>query len=173
MLHYALYCIGATFQFCLILMTMFWLFHLFHIFLKVVFPVKSRFLMTGRWKRGSHIVEVLISFFISALGPAIVWLTGIKYAFAFFPPLLCLPTSGVFLFYAMCVPLILILTLGLNMIVTIVWTLFKVSSYALIIYQYNEWFSTRGCDYHRFCTLSCDCSQTWSTALHPWLLLNA
>ena len=76
---------------------------------------------------GIHITEVLISLCISALGPGIVHLSGIKYGFAFFPPLLCLPTSSVFLFYAMCVPLILILTFGLNVIAAIVWTLFRVS----------------------------------------------
>ena len=71
--------------------------------------------------------EVLVSFLISALGPGIVHLAGIEYGFAFFPPLLCLPTSNVFLFYAMCVPLIFILILGLNMIAAITWTIFRVS----------------------------------------------
>ena len=71
-------------------------------------------------------MEILASFLISALGPGIVHVFGIKYGFAFFPPLLCLPTSNIFLFYGMCVPLILILTLGLNVIAVIVWTLFKV-----------------------------------------------
>ena len=121
-------------------MTMFWIFHLIHIFLKVVFPVKSLFLTTRRWNRGLHITEVLASFFISALGPGIVHLSGIKYGFAFFPPLLCLPASNLFLFYAMAVPLVVIMTLGLNVIAVIIWTLFSRVSYTNIIiiyYGYN------------------------------------
>lgn len=129
MYHY----VGGIFQFCLTLMTMFWIFHLIHIFLKVVFPVKSLFLTTRRWKRGLHITEVLASLLLSALGPAIVHLSGIQYGFAFFPPLLCLPASNVFLFYAMAVPSILVMTLGLNVIAVIIWTLFRVS-YTNIIY---------------------------------------
>lgn len=117
------YTTGAIFQFCLILMTMLWIFHLFHIFLKVVFPIESRFLTTRRWNRGLHATEILISLLLSALGPTIVWLAGIKYGFAFFPPLLCLPTSRVFVFYTMSIPLILILTGGVNLITTVIWKL--------------------------------------------------
>ena len=128
-----MYFIGATFQFCLILMSIFWLFHLFHVFLKVVFPVKSRFLTTRKWNRKLHIAEILVSILISALGPATVWIAGIKYGFSFFPPLLCLPTSRAFVFYTMSVPLMILLTLGLNMTATIIWTLLKVSELYIII----------------------------------------
>ena len=128
-LRFSLCTVGGAFQFCLTLMTMFWIFHLFHIFLKIVFPIKSRFLASRKWSRGLHVSEVLISLFVSALGPAIIRLAGIPYGMAFFPPFLCLPTDSVFLFYVMCVPLMIVMTLGLNMIATMIWTLLKVCTY--------------------------------------------
>ena len=118
---------GVIFQFCVMLMSLFWLLHLFHIYLSVVFPIESRYLKTEKWSQRVHITEVVASVFISALCPAVVLVTNINYNFIFYPPLFCTPATQVLVFYSMAIPVVLVTVIGLNLIVTVVWTLFKVS----------------------------------------------
>jgi len=108
-------------------MSLFWLLHLFHIYLSIVFPIESRFLKTKKWSQRLHITEVVVSVFISALCPAVVLVTNINYNFIFYPALFCTPATQVLIFYSMAIPVVLITVIGLNLIVTVVWTLFKVS----------------------------------------------
>jgi len=109
------------------LMSLFWLLHLFHIYVSVVFPIRSRFLRKKKWSRRIHAIEVVGSLLISILCPAILLLTNINYNFVFYPPLLCMPGTQVSVFYSMAVPAVLVVTVGLNLIIAISWTLFKVS----------------------------------------------
>ena len=118
---------GVIFHFCFMLMSLFWLLHLFHIFLSVVFPIRSRFLKTKKWSQRLHIIEVVVSLLISVLCPAILLLTNINYNLIFYPPLLCLPGTQVSAFYSMSVPAVLFTVVGLSLIVAVTWTLFKVS----------------------------------------------
>ena len=115
------------FHFCFTLMSLFWLLHLFHIYLSVVFPIKARFLKTKKWRRGLHITEVAGSLLISVLVPGILLLTNIDYNMAFYPPLLCLPGTQVSVFYSIAVPAVLFTVVGLSLIVIVTWTLLKVS----------------------------------------------
>ncbi|XP_065890997.1 uncharacterized protein [Dysidea avara] len=116
---------GGVFQFCLMLMSSFWLLHLFHVYLSIVFPIRSRFLKTKKWSQRLHIAEVVGSIFISALCPAVVLATNINYNLIFYPPLLCTPATQISVFYSMTIPVVLVTVIGLNLIVTVVWTLFK------------------------------------------------
>jgi len=76
-----------------------------------------------------YIAEVVGSLLVSVVCPAILLLTNIDYNITFYPPLLCLPATQASVFYSMAVPAVLFTVVGLNLIVTVAWTLFKVSLY--------------------------------------------
>jgi len=113
-------------------MSSFWLLHLFHVYLSVVFPIRSHFLKTKRWSKRIHIAEVVGSILISVLCPAMVLVTSINYNLIFYPPLLCTPATQVSVFYSMSIPVVIIGIIGVDLIIAIVWTLLKVSCQCII-----------------------------------------
>ena len=104
--------IGFVFHFCLMFMGVTWFLHLFHLFLGVAFPFRSRFLNENKWKIRLHVVEVLGSVVLCSLAPTI-FVSVSEYTLGRFPPLFALPSREV-AFYTIVLPLCIILAVGVN-----------------------------------------------------------
>ena len=78
-----------------------------------------------------HFSEVLVSVFLSALGPGVIWFSNNEYNIFSLPPLLCLPATNSLIFYTMCLPLVILLTIGVNLIAMVLWTLLQVNKSVL------------------------------------------
>jgi len=112
------------FHWLLVLLSMFWLLHLIHLFLKIVFPLWARRLDFKRTKNILHVTEVVGAVFLSGLAP-IIFVSVSEYNIARFPPLLCYPSRAVTI-YTMCLPICI--TIGSGVIISIItfWILHKV-----------------------------------------------
>ena len=108
------------------LLAIFWLLHLIHLFIKINLPFWSKKLDRKKAKIILHAVEVTGAFILCGLAP-IVYVSVSKYSFGRFPPLFCFP-SKVVNFYTICLPLCVILGAGVILAITMFWILHKVSN---------------------------------------------
>lgn len=81
--------------------------------------------------RRLHITELITSIAFASLGPAVVWLSNNDYNVFARPPLLCLPTPNSMLLYTICLPVLILLIIGVNLIAAIVWALLKVHKFCM------------------------------------------
>ena len=114
----------------------FWFLHVFHLYLNVLFPLKFLLLKDKRWEKRLHLTELIASIGFASLGPATVWLSNNDYNMFSNPPLLCLPATNSMLLYTLCLPMLLLLIIGVNLIATVVWALLKVTLCARTQYLY-------------------------------------
>jgi len=70
--------------------------------------------------------------FLSALGPGVVWFSNNEYNVFTLPPLLCLPATTSLIFYTICLPLVILLTIGINLIAVVLWTLLQVNNIMIL-----------------------------------------
>ena len=108
------------------LLAVFWLLHLIHLFMKIAFPMWSRQLDRKQTKNILHVVEVAGGIFLCTLAPmfnVIFW----KYQFGRFPPLICVPSKEVS-FYTICLPLCIVIETGVILAIIMFWILYKVSN---------------------------------------------
>ena len=120
-----LYITGVIFHWLLVLLTVLWLLHLIHLFIKIVYPIRSRKLDRKQTKIILHVTEVGGAFILCGLAP-ITFVSMSEYSIGRFPPLLCLP-SKVVNFYTVCIPLCIILASGVILAIIMFWLLHKVS----------------------------------------------
>ena len=120
-----LFIAGVIFHWSLVFITVLWLLHLIHLFIKIVFPIRSRKLDRKQTKIILHVTEVGGAFILCSLAP-IIYVSVSEYSFGRFPPLLCFP-SRVVSFYTVCVPLCVMLASGLILAIIMFWLLHKVS----------------------------------------------
>ena len=109
-------------------MAFFWLLHVFHIYFNLQFPLKSLIFKDKKKVKILHFSEISISIFLSALGPGVVWFSNNEYNVFTLPPLLCVPATTSLIFYTLCLPLIILLTIGVNLIAIVLWTLLQVNN---------------------------------------------
>ena len=117
--------LGFCFHWLLVLIGIFWLQHLCHLFLKIMFPIWSKKHNDMEKSVVLHVMEVSGAVFISILAP-VIYLAVSKYTVIRFPPVLCFPSRKV-IFYTVCLPLCVILGSGSILFIIIFWTLVKVS----------------------------------------------
>ena len=127
-----LHIVGFAFHWGLMLLTEFWLLHLIHLFIKIAFPMWSRELDRKQTKIILHVVEVSGALFLSTLAP-ILYIIFLKYRFGRFPPVLCVPSKEVS-FYAICLPLCIIMGTGVILTIIMFWMLHKVSNIDIAMY---------------------------------------
>ena len=127
--------LGAVFHFLVILMGISWFLHLSHVYLSISFPIRLNFLKSKKWSRGLHITEVTGAIVLSAMGPMAVFISGNKYNIITLPPIVCFPASIYLSIYTMFIPLVLMLTIGVCIIIIMLWTLIKVSTLYYLIYR--------------------------------------
>ena len=104
-------------------MLVFWMLNIFHIFLRVTFPLQTKYIIEKRLSL-FHVLEVTGSFVLCSLAP-IVYLSTSQYQVTRFPPLLCVPTEK-FYFYTLSLPLSLTLSIGINLLIVTLWNIHKV-----------------------------------------------
>ena len=105
----------------------------------MLFPLKFSLLKDKRWEKRLHIAELTASIGFASLGPAIIWISNNDYNVFTRPPLLCLPDSNSMLLYTLCVPMLVLLIIGVNLIATIVWALLKVCNLMYIVMYINTY----------------------------------
>ena len=125
-----LYYAGVAFHFFIILMGVFWLLHISHVYLNILFPIRLNFLNHRTWSRGLHATEVTMAFILSAIGPITVLISGNEYNVIILPPIMCFPSTRLSI-YTLFIPLVLMATIGVCLIIIIFWALIKVSIHIL------------------------------------------
>ena len=117
--------LGFCHHWLLVLMSILWLLHLFHLFLKIMFPIWSKKHDDKKMMVILHVVEISGAAFTSILAP-VIYLAVSEYRPNRFPPTLCVPSKAVY-FYTICLPLCAIIGSGSILLVILFWTLIKVS----------------------------------------------
>ena len=112
-LNILLYLIGFVFHFSVVFMSLMWFLHLFHLFLGIVFPFRSKFLNEKKFKFRLHVLEVFGSIVLCSLAPTI-FVSVSEYTLVRFPPLFALPSRRVS-FYTIALPLAINLACGVNL----------------------------------------------------------
>ena len=118
--------LGAIFHFLVMLIGIFWFLHLFHVYLNILFPIQLNVLNRKTWSRGLHVAEVTGTIIVGAIGPMAIFISGDKYNTPTFPPISCFPESIHHNIYSVFIPLVLMFTIGVCIIVTMLWTLIRV-----------------------------------------------
>ena len=94
--------------------------------MKIAFPMWSRKLDRKQIKLILHVVEVAGALFLCSLAPTVFVILS-KYQFGRFPPLICNPSKEVS-FYTICLPLCIIMGIGMILAIIMFCILHKVSS---------------------------------------------
>ena len=89
------------------------LFYVFHLFLGVVFPIKTSFLHEKKWKLKLHVIEGLSIAILSTLAP-VVYISTSGYTIAELPTEVGQPTITV-AFYTLVLPVCIVLAVGTNL----------------------------------------------------------
>lgn len=118
--------VGFAFHWVIMLLAVSWLLHLVHLFIQIIFPLWSRKLNRKQMKIILHVVEVAVTLFLCSLAPTLFVVLS-EYKFGRFPPLLCSPSKEVS-FYTICLPLCMIMGIGMNLTIIMFWILHKVSN---------------------------------------------
>ena len=109
------------------LLAVFWLLHLIHLFIRVAFPVWSRKLDRKRTKNILHVVEVAVALFLCIVAPTFTIIFS-KYQVVQFPPNICFPSTKEVSFYTVCLPLCITTGIGTILVIITFWILNKVSN---------------------------------------------
>ena len=105
-----------------------WFLHLCHVYLSISLPVELNFLNCKTWSRGLHVIEVMGTAMLSAIGPMAILISGSGYNISTFPPTICFPASIHLNIYMVVIPLVIMLAIRVCIIITIFWMLIKVGS---------------------------------------------
>ena len=118
-------CLGFVIQSGALVFFGFWILHLFHLLYSLVFPLKSQHLMRSKQlKRSVHLIEVLIVLICGLLPSAIIIGTS-GYHYIGFPPI-CTNEIPEVLFYTLIFPVSIEATVGLCMLLILLWIIRKV-----------------------------------------------
>ena len=90
--------VGIFCHFCFVYLTVIWLLHLFHLFLGVVFPFRSKLLNERKWKIRLHVTEVFGSIVLCSIAPTI-YVSVSAYTLPRLPPVLLFPGAKVIYYY--------------------------------------------------------------------------
>ena len=107
-------------------MVAYWLLHLIHLFLKIVFPLWSRKLDVKQTKITLHVTEAVGAVVLCGLAP-IAHISMLSYSSGRFPTLLC-TLSKEFGFYTVCIPMCVMVATGVILTIIMFWILHKVST---------------------------------------------
>lgn len=119
------------FHWLLVFLSVLWLLHVMHLFIKLAFPLWSRKLEVKRTKIILHVTEVAGAFFLCGLAP-VIFAAVSEYNFGRFLPVLCFPSRAV-TFYTVCLPVCVTLGFGAILAIVTFWLLHKVSERLLLV----------------------------------------
>ena len=121
MLAYA----GMVFYYVLLQQAVWWFFHVFLMFWKIRFPFHARSFETDGYFKRIHITCVILGLLIPLI-PVITVLGSEGFTITIFPPLLCNSKTADPVFYALVLPIIVLLQVGVSLLVVIFWIVHKV-----------------------------------------------
>ena len=104
----------------------YWCLYIFHVLLKIVFPVWSRFLYTSVHSTKIHTIEVASVFIVGTL-PYIVLATTSNYVIAAYPPIGC-HGDAAHRFYTLIFPTVMLSCCSLVMMLIILYNIHIVSN---------------------------------------------
>ena len=110
----------------------FWCLYIFHLLLKLVFPIWSKVIYNSEHSLKIHIVEVTCVFIAGTL-PYIVLASTSKNQIGSFPPTGC-AGEGVYSFYTLVFPTVILSCTGLVMMLFILYNVHIVSDTVSIVY---------------------------------------
>jgi len=119
-----LFTTGVAFQVLSTGFCMLWFLFIFHLFLKVVFPLRSEELLNHHGTK-VHIAEILLVLFISMITPIVILATD-GFFISTFPPNMCFSDASI-LFHGVILPSMLIIIVGISLILITVLSVHRVS----------------------------------------------
>ena len=115
---------GFTFQFLVLMTFLFWLLHIIHIWISIVFPHAAKKLK--KRDKYIHITTVLVVVAISLIGP-VVAAAKFPYIVPRLPVLTCFSSDVNWTFYSLILPCSIILAIASTLLILLFNTTYKVS----------------------------------------------
>ena len=117
--------IGFVTTSTVVLYCAYWCLYIFHLLLKIVFPVWSMVRYNSPHSTKIHIIEVISVFIVGTL-PYVVIAATSNYTITSFPPVSCTGDS-VYSFYSLIVPTVILSCCGLIMMLIVLYNIHIVS----------------------------------------------
>eukprot|EP00731_Ephydatia_muelleri_P010669 Em0005g1255a len=115
---------GSVLFFCLMELAVLWIFHVAVIFWNVIFPLQVMDFNSRHWMKYIHALIVCVALLIPATTVAVVFGTG-GFVSGTFPPLLCVSKSSEAAFYALVLPISIIIPSGVTLLLVVFWNVHK------------------------------------------------
>ena len=128
--------VGFVFDAAIMMFTEFWLLFVFHLFMKIVDPLKSWIINRPEHTTKVYITEVTLVIFIGLIVPTITITATDGYRIAIFPPSQCFSDPEIF-FHGIMLPTIIMCIIGISLILSTFLHIHRVSTilvYYLAIY---------------------------------------
>ena len=122
------YIVGFCLDAAILMYTQFWLLFVFHLFMKVVDPLKTWIINKQEYARRIHIIEVMGVLFFGLITPITTVAATDGYHIGDFPPDQCYSDSKVF-FHGILLPNIIMCIIGICLIMTTFFHIHRVSIY--------------------------------------------
>ena len=127
MLTYFYHFLGVVFFSGLVLYSLFWLLYIFHLALKLFFPLKSAKLSNSGYARIVYIAEFMIAFLIGTC-PSIIGGAISGYNIKRFPPIYCDGFDDhAYIFYSVTIPILTAVCISLILMILILYKVHVVS----------------------------------------------
>ena len=140
-----LYIIGAIFYYCTLQLSMFWLCHILAIFWGLKFPFHARTFRTTHRIKYLHIACVALCTILPLISVVATMVQysrgksfgeavegGLGFGVVRFPPILCTGWNQDTMFYALILPVVVLLMAGMTVLIVIFWIIHKVSQNSAI-----------------------------------------
>ena len=124
--------------------TQFWLLFVFHLFMKIVDPLKTWIINKQEYARRIYIIEVVAVFFFALITPITTVAATDGYHLINFPPRVCASEAKVF-FHGILLPSITMCTIGICLILV---TFFHVHRVSIHIQRSETWETIAKVIYH-------------------------
>ena len=119
---------GSLFFYCLMLLAIIWICHVAVVFWSVRCPLQANSFKNSHRMKYVHAAIILLAITLPVVTVAAAFASG-GFVNARFPPLLCLPQSVPASFYALILPISIILPSGVSLLLALFWTIHKVNRY--------------------------------------------
>jgi len=114
------------------LFALFWMCHVLHVFVSLVFPIKfHKFSEMKTFKKGAFMIEIIFILLFGVL-PSLITAAMSEYQYVGFPPI-CLTKSTNVFFYSSVLPISIIAIVGVCLLLGAFWTLRKVMTRTFIV----------------------------------------
>ena len=127
---------GIVFYYILLQLALWWFFHVLALFWKIKFPLHAKTAESAHLIRYVHLAMVVLGL-ILPLVPVIATLATSGFELYRFPAILCIGTNGNASFYALVLPIMLLLQVGVTLLVVIFYTIHKVCLNCVLLCTFN------------------------------------